>query len=93
LRVDRILSEFFTAIKEEVGQTRKARKGSSDSISKEETEGVMVTLSEELSSQVEELQPSPREKVEEIKRALSEGTYAIDVHRISEAILKDILGE
>ncbi|TCK06562.1 flagellar biosynthesis anti-sigma factor FlgM [Phorcysia thermohydrogeniphila] len=93
MRIDRISPEFLAAINEEIGQLKRARKGSSDSLPDGETEGVMVTLSEELSSQIEELQPPPREKVEEIKRALAEGTYSIDVHRISEAILKDILGE
>ena len=93
MRIDGLSPEFLAAINEEIKQLRRARKGAPDSLSGGETEGVMVTLSEELSSQVEELQPPPREKVEEIKRALAEGTYCIDVHRISEAILKDILGE
>ena len=93
MRIDRISPELLAAINDEIGQLRKARKGQADSPSGLEAEGVMVTLSEEISSQIEELQPPPREKVEEIKRALAEGTYQIDVHRISEAILKDILGE
>jgi negative regulator of flagellin synthesis FlgM len=42
---------------------------------------------------VEGLKAPSREKVEEIKRAIAEGSYQIDVHRISEAILRDILGE
>ena len=93
MRIDRLSPEFLSAIKEEIGQLRKARKGTPDPLSNGETEGVMVSLSEELSSQVEELQTPPREKVEEIKRAIAEGTYAIDVHKISDAILRDILGE
>lgn len=75
----------------------------SQEIEKRETKAAKVSKSErssedisvELSSQLKSLEPEKvrRERVEEIKRALKEGNYSVNPHRISEAIIREIFGE
>jgi len=57
--------------------------------------GSLEEVSVELSKELSQLQPEPidREKVEAIKRAVAEGRYPIDPEAISEAILKELLGQ
>ena len=54
-------------------------------------DGISVEITEELSF----LEPEEvsKERVEEIKRAIKEGRYEVNPHRISEAIVKEFLGE
>ncbi len=54
-------------------------------------DGISVEITEELSF----LEPEEvsKERVEEIKRAIKEGRYEVNPHRISEAIIKEFLGE
>jgi len=58
---------------------------------------VLLTLviSVEITKELKDFEPPrvSREKVEEIKRALKEGRYTVNPHRISEAIVREILGD
>ena len=52
-------------------------------------------VSVEISEEVVSLSPQEisREKVERIKEAIKSGTYQVNPHRISEAIIREILGD
>ena len=52
-------------------------------------------ISVEITEEISHLEPEKvsREKVEEIKRAIKEGRYEVNPHKISEAIIKEFLGE
>lgn len=54
-------------------------------------EGISVEITEEIS--LLEPEKVSKEKVEEIKRAIKAGKYEVNPHRISEAIIKEFLGE
>ncbi|WP_457678983.1 flagellar biosynthesis anti-sigma factor FlgM [Thermovibrio sp.] len=53
-------------------------------------DGVSVEIREELLSA--EPESVSREKVERLKEAIKSGNYQVDPHRISEAIIREILG-
>ncbi len=52
-------------------------------------------VSVEISEEVVSVSPQEvsREKVERIKEAIKSGTYQVNPHRISEAIIREILGD
>ncbi|WP_456454946.1 flagellar biosynthesis anti-sigma factor FlgM [Thermovibrio sp.] len=52
-------------------------------------------ISVEISSKVETTRAKEvdRSKVEEIKEALRKGKYQVNLHKISEALIKEILGD
>lgn len=52
-------------------------------------------ISVEITEEISHLEPEKvsREKVEEIKRAIKEGRYEVNPHKISEAIIREFLGE
>ncbi len=89
MRLDRLSSEILRLLGNESTEV-KSKRGQSRTPAVQKD--ILVTISEEIRSEVELEAPS-KERVEEIKKAIAEGRYRIDVHKLSEAILKDILGE
>jgi negative regulator of flagellin synthesis FlgM len=87
LRIEKISQEVLKFLG---GPQTQNQKGAGKVQEQERKEGVEVNLS----AQAKMVEPElPNEKkVEEIKRAIREGNYSVDAHRISEALLKEILG-
>ncbi|WP_163327563.1 flagellar biosynthesis anti-sigma factor FlgM [Desulfurobacterium thermolithotrophum] len=93
MKINNLSSEILKLIGKEVNFSKTGeKKKSSTEADSQKNKGVIVDLSEELNINIS-LEPPPKEKIEEIKKAIKEGNYSIDIHRLSEAILKDILGE
>ncbi len=90
LKIERLSAEILKLLNEENIQAKK-RESASGSKSSSQVDGVIINISEEI-KQIEVELPT-KEKVEEIKKAIAEGKYKIDVHRISDAILKEIIGD
>jgi len=90
LRIDKLSSEILRLIGEEVQSNgKRTKEGKGPSLSKGDS--IHVNISEEI-RQIEVELPT-KEKVEKIKKAIAEGRYKIDVHKISESIIKEIIGE
>lgn len=89
LRIDGLSSELLKLLSGELKETV-SRKGSA-ARKVHKFEGISVEITEELSS----LEPEKvsRERIEEIKRAIKEGRYEVNPHKISEAIIREFLGE
>ena len=79
-------AEIIKLLQSEGLHLRRGRKGQGGAPS---VDGVSVELSE---LQLEP-QSIPKEKVEELKEAIRSGRYELNPHKISEAIIKEILGE
>jgi len=90
LKIEKLSAEILKLLKEESLQTKKRRSVSSEK-STSSLNGVVIDISDEI-KQVEVELPT-RERVEEVKKAISEGKYKIDVHKISEALIKEIIGD
>gem|GEM_PF-1080285 len=90
MKIERLSAEILKLLNEENIQAKK-RESASGSKSSSQVDGVIINISEEI-KQIEVELPT-KEKVEEIKKAIAEGKYKIDVHRISDAILKEIIGD
>ena len=87
MRLERVSAELLKLVN---GDTPEVKERKRQAHNVEKREEIEVTLSEEARV---ELEAVSREKVEEIKKAIAEGGYEVNVHKISEAILKEILGE
>jgi len=87
LRLERVSAELLKLVN---GDTPEVKEQKRQAHNVEKREEIEVTLSEEARV---ELEAVSREKVEEIKKAIAEGRYEVNVHKISEAILKEVLGE
>ena len=90
LKIERLSAEILKLLNEENLQTKRKKAAGGNKNSTQLT-GVIINISEEI-KQVEVELPS-REKVEEIKKAIAEGKYKIDVHKISDALIKEIIGD
>lgn len=90
MKIEKLSAEILKLLKEESLQTKKRRSVSSEK-STSSLNGVVIDISDEI-KQVEVELPT-RERVEEVKKAISEGKYKIDVHKISEALIKEIIGD
>ena len=90
MRVGRLSSELLRLLYGENGEVKRGRRFPLNS-SCSSCEEITV----ELSSQVESVKPQElsREKVERIKEAIRSGEYEVNPHRISEAIIREILGD
>lgn len=91
MKIEGFPSEILKLINQEI-EKRETGKGSGNVSRKSfESKGISV----ELSSHAKALKPEEvqRQKVEEIKRALREGNYSVNPHKISEAIIREIFGE
>jgi len=89
LRINGLSSELLKLLSGELKETVSRKSSAAKKVHK--FEGISVEITEELSS----LEPEKvsREKVEEIKRAIKEGRYEVNPHKISEAIIREFLGE
>jgi len=89
LRIENFSSEALRLLRETVEKNGKKER---TEVTKDKTE---KAISVEISSELKGLSPEEvaREKVEAIKKALKEGKYQVNPHRITEAILKEFLGE
>lgn len=89
MKINGVSSELLKLLSGEIKEA--SGKKSTAAKKAHKTQGISVEITTELSF----LEPEKisREKVEEIKRAIKEGHYKIDPHRISEAIINEILGE
>ncbi len=86
MRIDKIYSDMVEYLKEKVGKQEKPGV-------EEKVGGNKASLEVEIKNRVEvELESVSREKVEAIKAAINSGNYKVDVHKISEAMLKEFLG-
>jgi negative regulator of flagellin synthesis FlgM len=91
LRIDNFSSEILRLLSERAKGAKAGVKKRGSLSPYSSLEEVSVELSKELS----QLQPEPidREKVEAIKKAVAEGRYPLNPEAISEAILKELLGQ
>ncbi len=89
MRINGLSSELLKLLSGELKETVSRKGSTAKKVHK--FEGISVEITEELSS----LEPEKvsREKVEEIKRAIREGRYEVNPHKISEAIIKEFFGE
>ncbi len=89
MRIENFSSEALRLLRETVEKNGKKER---TEVTKDKTE---KAISVEISSELKGLSPEEvaREKVEAIKKALKEGKYQVNPHRITEAILKEFLGE
>jgi len=89
LRINGLSSELLKLLSGELKEAQGKKRVPLKDVHK--LEGISVEITEEISS----IEPEKisKEKVEEIKRAIREGKYEVDPHRISEAIIKEFLGE
>ncbi|MEO2065518.1 MAG: flagellar biosynthesis anti-sigma factor FlgM [Desulfurobacteriaceae bacterium] len=88
MKIDGFSSEVLRLLygeKSEVNREGKAerRKSSSQDVSVEISKEVLNLSPQEIS----------REKVERIKEAIKSGNYEVNPHRISEALIREILGD
>jgi len=90
LKINGYSSEVLKLLGKDLPSNRTNSKKQSSSEAIKEEKGVVVDLSGNLNVEVESV---PTEKVEKIKKAIKEGKYTVNLHKISDAILKDILGE
>ena len=93
MRINRLSSEVLKLLSQK-GKTEKVNaKGSSPK--REVDLQSFKEISVEITKELKDFEPPrvSREKVEEIKRALKEGRYTVNPHRISEAIVREILGD
>lgn len=89
MKINGLSSELLKLISGEIKEA--AGKRSTAAKRAHKTEGISIEITAELS--LLEPETVSREKVEEIKKAIKEGRYEINPHRISEAIINEILGE
>ncbi|MEO2082589.1 MAG: flagellar biosynthesis anti-sigma factor FlgM [Desulfurobacteriaceae bacterium] len=89
MRIENFSSEALKLFRETVEKNGKKER---TEVTKDKAE---KAISVEISSELKGLSPEEvaREKVEAIKKALKEGKYQVNPHRITEAILKEFLGE
>ncbi len=89
MRLDKLSAEILRLLGNETPEIKSKR---SNAHKAEVQKDILVTITEDIQSGVE-IEPPSKERVDEIKKAIAEGRYSVDVHKLSEAILKDILGE
>ncbi|WP_297444828.1 flagellar biosynthesis anti-sigma factor FlgM [Desulfurobacterium sp.] len=74
---------------------KRTRNGQADETVLQEPNAVSVNESTEIEKAVKEqvqLQSVDTIRVQEIKEAINSGNYPVDIHKISESILKEFLG-
>jgi negative regulator of flagellin synthesis FlgM len=87
MRIDKIYSDMIDYLREKVN---KQEKPDSEKLSSKSGESSDVRIENRIEV---ELEAVSKEKVESIKAAISKGEYVVDVHKISEAMLREFLGE
>ncbi len=89
MRINGLSSELLKLLSGELRKTVGKKGSTAKKVHK--FEGISVEISEEISS----LEPEKvsKEKVEKIKKAIKEGRYEVNPHKISEAIIKEFFGE
>ncbi|WP_457569248.1 flagellar biosynthesis anti-sigma factor FlgM [Desulfurobacterium sp.] len=73
---------------------KRARNGQTDEATLQES-AVSVNESADVEKAVKEqvqLQTIDEQRIQEIKEAIASGNYPVDIHKISESILKEFLG-
>ncbi len=83
MRINRIGSDIVELLKGKLGKREVEKSSEQPEMKRVEVEKSRVRV---------ELEEVRREKVEAIKAAIRSGNYAVDVHRISEAMLEEFLG-
>jgi len=94
LKIDRLSAEVLRYLSQDK-RVRNGENNSSERYSNSVTDSSSVReISVEITKELRDFETPKvsKEKVEKIKRALKEGKYQVNPHKISEAIIREIFG-